>query len=137
LKEEKEEKQLMQVEMKVTKGENIIKYEGEIMARPKRTWFENEADKRAAKSAGRKELNGPEIFGKEKKGKKLSGKDKKKLDLKRERTEGKVWKKGREDRKPGGTRGGDAKGKGKSKSKAKPMQKGKMKGGGDRGRYRA
>jgi ATP-dependent RNA helicase DDX27 len=128
LKEEKEEKQLMQVEMKVTKGENIIKYEGEIMARPKRTWFENEADKRAAKSSGRKELNGPEIFGKEKKGKKLSGKDKKKLDLRRERTEGKVWKKGKEDRKPGGARDGDAKGKGKPKSKAKPLQKGKMKG---------
>ena len=118
LREEKEERQLGQVEMQVRKGENIIQHEGEIMARPKRTWFESEREKRMAKKAGRQELNGLEQegggTGKKKKAGKLSGKDKKRLDDTRDRKEGKVWKKGREER---GMKGGKVMKKGLEKGR--------------------
>ena len=97
LKEEKAEKQLSQVEMQVKKGENIMVHEDEIKGRPKRTWFESEKEKAAAKKMGRAELNGIESVLKKKAGK-LSNKDKKKLDDRDMRTEGKVWKKGRAER---------------------------------------
>ncbi|KAI9741743.1 MAG: nucleolar DEAD-box protein required for synthesis of 60S ribosomal subunit [Cirrosporium novae-zelandiae] len=97
LKEEKEEKQLAQVEMQVTRGENLMVHQNEIMSRPKRTWFESEKDKRSAKQLGRLELNGPDVSGKKEK-MKLSGKDKKRLDDSRQRQEGNVWKKGRAER---------------------------------------
>ncbi|KAG0646799.1 ATP-dependent RNA helicase drs1 [Hyphodiscus hymeniophilus] len=97
LQEEKEEKQLSQVEMEVRKGENIMVHEDEIKGRPKRTWFESEKEKLAAKKTGRAELNGVESALK-KKGGKLSNKDKKKLDDRDTRMEGKVWKKGRAER---------------------------------------
>jgi len=95
--EEKEDKQLAQAEMEVRRGENIIVHEDEIKGRPRRTWFESEQEKRAAKKAGRAELNGAESVIK-KKGGKLSNKDKKKLDDRDTRLEGKVWKKGRAER---------------------------------------
>ncbi|KAL2136594.1 hypothetical protein VTI74DRAFT_2899 [Chaetomium olivicolor] len=98
LREEKEEKQLAQVEMQVKKGENLIKYEEEINSRPKRTWFETQQDKKKAKEAGRAELNGVREAMKKKGAGKLSNKDKKKLDSKAERSEGKSWKKGRAER---------------------------------------
>ncbi|KIX97058.1 uncharacterized protein Z520_07172 [Fonsecaea multimorphosa CBS 102226] len=98
LKEEKEEKQLAATEAEITRGENIIKHESEIMARPKRTWFETEREKRDAKNKGRMELNGPDGVGSVKvrtEKKKLSNKDKKRLDDARERKEGKMWRKGK------------------------------------------
>lgn len=98
LREEKEEKQLAQMEMQVTKGENLIKHEAEIHSRPKRTWFESEKDKKKAKEAGLAELNGVREQMKKKGGGKLSNKDKKKLDSKAERSQGKAWKKGRAER---------------------------------------
>lgn len=98
MQEEKEEKQLQQVEMQVKKGENMIKYEEEIASRPKRTWFETQDDKRAAKLAGREELNGIREQLKKKSQGKLSNKDKKKLDAKQEMKEGRTWKKGKEER---------------------------------------
>jgi ATP-dependent RNA helicase DDX27 len=95
LREEQEEKQLAQADMQLTRGENLVKHEKEIMARPKRTWFESGKEKRIAKKAGRAELNGTEsVPGKTQK-QKLSGKDKKRLDDRRERTEGKMWRKGK------------------------------------------
>ena len=97
LKEEKEEKHLSQAEMQVRKGENIMVHEDEIKGRPKRTWFESEKEKLAAKKTGRAELNGIGNASKHKLGK-LSNKDKKKLDDRDSRTEGKVWKKGRAER---------------------------------------
>ena len=97
LKEEKEDKLLAQTEMQVRKGENIMLHEDEIKGRPKRTWFESEKEKAAAKKAGRAELNGLESVLKKKPGK-LSNKDKKKLDDRDMRMEGKVWKKGRAER---------------------------------------
>ena len=97
LKEEKEEKLVASADMQIRKGENLIRHEDEIMARPKRTWFESEQDKRTAKKAGRVQLNGPDV-GKGGDKKKLSGKDKKRLDVRRERMEGKGgWKKGKND----------------------------------------
>ena len=96
LKEEKEEKLLNQTDMQIRKGENLVDYEEEIKARPRRTWFESEKEKLEAKKAGREELNGAVGLGKvAKKGRKLSNKDKKALDDKRERVEGRVWKKGK------------------------------------------
>lgn len=96
--EEKEEKQMQQVEMQVAKGENLIRHEDEIKGRPKRTWFETERDKQVAKEAGRTELNGlrEKMKGKHENGK-LSNKDMKKLDAKADR-KGKVWKKGAAER---------------------------------------
>ncbi|KAK6332026.1 nucleolar DEAD-box protein required for synthesis of 60S ribosomal subunit [Orbilia javanica] len=78
LEDEKEEKQLLQMEMQIRKGENMIKFEEEIASRPRRTWFETEKDKKKAKEAGSAELNGAQLE-KKKKGK-LSGKMKKKLE---------------------------------------------------------
>jgi ATP-dependent RNA helicase DDX27 len=49
LKEEKEERSMRIAEMEIRKGENIVKYEDEIMARPKRTWFSTEREKAVAK----------------------------------------------------------------------------------------
>lgn len=98
LQEEKDEKQLAQAEMQVTKGENLIKHEAEIMSRPKRTWFETEKQKRETQKVGAAQLNGPDAQPKKEK-KKLSNKDKKRLDLSRERSEGKIgFKKGKTDR---------------------------------------
>jgi ATP-dependent RNA helicase DDX27 len=49
LKEEKEEKALRVAEMEVRKGENVMKYQDEIMSRPKRTWFVTEREKAVSK----------------------------------------------------------------------------------------
>ena len=49
LKEEKEEKAMKIAEMEVQKGENVMKYQDEILARPKRTWFATEREKAIAK----------------------------------------------------------------------------------------
>lgn len=122
LREEKEEKQLAQTETELVRGENLVKHEAEIMARPKRTWFESEKEKRNAKARGLVELNGPNgvvrVKGEKKK---LSNKDKKRLDDHRERVEGKMWKKGkgsedairrdRKERKSKAKAGGKVKGK--------------------------
>lgn len=141
LKEEKEEKQLAQVETQITRGENLVKHEAEIMARPRRTWFESEKDKRDAKQRGHLELNAPNggsVRVKSEK-KKLSNKDKKRLDDRKDRVEGKMWRKGKGSealakrekqasklgKKGKAVGGGGAKGTGKSKGKGKPGGKGR------------
>jgi ATP-dependent RNA helicase DDX27 len=122
LKDEKEEKLLAQSEMQIRRGENIIVHEDEIKGRPRRTWFESEQDKKNAQKTGRAELNGVESILKKKPGK-LSNKDKKKLDDRDVRTEGKVWKKGRAERDGKGVLAAE---KGKKKVKGgKPPNKGK------------
>jgi ATP-dependent RNA helicase DDX27 len=99
LQEEKDEKHLAQAEMQVSKGENLIKHEAEIMSRPKRTWFETDKQKREAHQVGAAQLNGPGPAQQMKEKKKLSNKDKKRLDATRERHEGKFGlKKGKADR---------------------------------------
>ena len=136
--EEKEDKQLAQAEMQVRRGENIIVHENEIKGRPKRTWFESEAEKKAAQKVGRAELNGVESVMK-KKGGKLSNKDKKKLDDRDMRMAGKVWKKGRAERDgKGAVENLKDAGKGKQKIKGgKPVSKmGKAGKGGKFGKKR-
>lgn len=96
IKEEKEEKHLANAEMQLRKGENMIEHEKEIKGRPKRTWFETEHEKQKAKDAGRTELNGESARSKKNAGK-MSNKEKKKLETKSERSEGRSWKKGKGD----------------------------------------
>lgn len=102
LQEEKEEKLLNASDMQIRKSENIIDHEAEIKSRPKRTWFESEKEKLLSKKKGLVELNGDvglRAQGKKgKKGGKLSGKEKKALDDRRDRVEGRSWKKGKADR---------------------------------------
>ncbi|KAH9082149.1 DEAD-domain-containing protein [Lactarius deliciosus] len=50
LTEEKEEKQLRQAEMEVTKGQNILEHEAEIYSKPARTWFQTGKDKQQSKT---------------------------------------------------------------------------------------
>jgi ATP-dependent RNA helicase DDX27 len=101
LAEEKEERAMSVTERDLKRGENLIMHEDEIKSRPRRTWFESEKDKLAEKEKGAAALNGPAgglAKGKDQKKKKLSGKDRKKLEMKDVRTEGKQWKKGKADR---------------------------------------
>lgn len=51
LQEEKEERALRQAEMELKKGTNMLEHRDEIMSRPKRTWFQTEKEKKAAKTA--------------------------------------------------------------------------------------
>jgi ATP-dependent RNA helicase DDX27 len=97
LKEEKEERVLSITERDLKRGENMINHEDEIKSRPKRTWFESEKEKAAEREKGGQALNNS-TGGSIKKKQKLSHKDKKKLEAKDDRTEGKQWKKGKADR---------------------------------------
>jgi ATP-dependent RNA helicase DDX27 len=140
LTEERSEKQLQAAEVQLTRGENLVKHEAEILARPKRTWFESEVEKRVARKQGRVELNGPEV-NKKKKGKgggKVSNTERQALDDRRERVEGgKLWRKGKGEKSAGGEekrvgkmgRGMEDKGKGR-KGKSGGIKK--MKKGGKR-----
>ncbi|SCU82807.1 LAME_0C02960g1_1 [Lachancea meyersii CBS 8951] len=49
LEEEKEEKDILRAEMQVRKGENLLKHKAEISSRPRRTWFQSEAEKKNSK----------------------------------------------------------------------------------------
>ncbi|RDA88784.1 hypothetical protein CP533_2368, partial [Ophiocordyceps camponoti-saundersi (nom. inval.)] len=117
MQEEQEENQLAQAAMQVKKGENLLRHEAEIKARPKRTWFETQHDKEKSRqvsrdslngrreNASRDSLNGMREKMKKKGGGKLSNKAKKKLDAKALRAEGPLWKGGK-------SKGQGAKGKG-------------------------
>lgn len=96
--EEREERQLANTEMQLKKGENMMKHEDEIKGRPKRTWFESQHEKKKAQDAGRLELNPLKESLKKKGGGKLSNNDRKKLDAKNDRTDGRAWKKGTAER---------------------------------------
>ncbi|KAF2033956.1 ATP-dependent RNA helicase-like protein DRS1 [Setomelanomma holmii] len=98
LKEEKEERALSITERDLKRGVNMIEHEDEIKSRPKRVWFESEKDKVAQREKGAAALNGPAGGSVKQKKKKLSGKDKKKLEAKDVRKEGKIWKKGKDER---------------------------------------
>lgn len=52
LQEEKEEKEILRAEMELKKGENLLKHKNEIQARPKRTWFQSEQEKKNSKLLG-------------------------------------------------------------------------------------
>ncbi|KAF2119870.1 P-loop containing nucleoside triphosphate hydrolase protein [Lophiotrema nucula] len=126
LKEEKEERALSVTERDLKRSENLIVHESEIKSRPKKTWFESEKDKTLNKKKGAAELNGP-AEGAKKEKKKLSGKDRKKLELRDARTEGKVWKKGKDDRGGKPVKGGKPiKGGKDGKVKNNPKQAGRV-----------
>lgn len=60
--EEKQEKEILLAEMELKKSENMLKYKDEIHLKPKRTWFQTEAEKKNAKVASafaktKKEIN--------------------------------------------------------------------------------
>lgn len=57
MQEEKLEKTLRQTESELEKGENMLKYKDEILARPKRTWFQSEREKEQTKLSGQKAWN--------------------------------------------------------------------------------
>ena len=97
LKEEKEQKALAQLSRDLTRGENMVTHQTEILSRPKRTWFESEKDKLAAKmknrpvavvASGASMKNDSGSFGRGGKagggGGKLSNKQKKRLDKNRD-----------------------------------------------------
>lgn len=122
LKEEKEERLLAQTERDMTKGENMMDHEEEIMSRPRRTWFQSEKIKQAAKDSGKAVRMGvadetTSTGVKKKKKQKLSGKEKKKLDARDERKASGGWKKRKDERAGGGVLKKD---KVKKKSKSKP-----------------
>ena len=96
--EEREERALQVTERDLAKGENIMEHESAIMARPRRTWFENEKQKKAAKLAGFRELNPAAAQAAKKEKRRLSGNQKKKLETRDERRDGRVWKKGKDER---------------------------------------
>ena len=141
LKEEKEERAMAIAERDVVKGENLVLHEEAIKSRPRRTWFQSEDEKKAAKEVGRAERTGMpeggmwrESMRPEKRDKRrMSGKERKKEDDKRERSKSGVWKKGKKDKlappTPGQRKGrgsagaGGGKGKGGvAKSKTKPKK---------------
>jgi len=80
LKEEKTAKELAQMEMAVTKGENLVKHHDEIMARPKRTWFETEAPEKKPLDKTERVQRLRDKLKKKRWSGKLSNKDEKKLD---------------------------------------------------------
>ena len=132
---EKEERAMGEAEREATRGENKIAFEEEIKARPKRTWFENEKEKKEAKEMGARELNG----GGKGNGK-LRTKAKKRLDDHRERIEGRIWKKGKEntvDKMGKGPKKVKGMGKGKREKSKKVDSKVKFKPGMGKGKSRA
>ena len=90
LKEEKEEKMLLQANQDLVRGQNLVRHQDEIMSRPKRTWFETEREKMESKQKAAAEVgvvDGKTVRVKSER-KKLSNKDKKRMDARKERKDG-------------------------------------------------
>ncbi|KAK6428908.1 nucleolar DEAD-box protein required for synthesis of 60S ribosomal subunit [Oleoguttula sp. CCFEE 5521] len=134
--EEKEEKALLTTEKQLSKADNMVKYNDEIQARPKKTWFQTEKDKVEAKAKGNVALNGVEAGERAKKKGNLSGKEKKALLDKDERKAGLEWKKGKAERLGGEVRGGQRGRKEKSRGGGDGGERGRGRGGGGRGASR-
>lgn len=67
LEEEKEEKEILQAEMQLKKGENLMKHKQEIESRPKRTWFQTEAEKKNSNIVGSLSNNKSNVNSKKRK----------------------------------------------------------------------
>lgn len=67
IEEEKGEKEILRAEMQLRKGENLLKHKTEIESRPKRTWFQSEAEKKNAKMFGALAKNKKTINSKKRK----------------------------------------------------------------------
>ncbi|KAL1900658.1 nucleolar DEAD-box protein required for synthesis of 60S ribosomal subunit [Sporothrix stenoceras] len=137
IEEEREVRKLAMAEMEVTRGENLLKHKDEILARPKKTWFETPREKEAKKAAARRTGFAGANVSEEKKqesveklreklktkrmGGKLSNKDMKKLDNKADRLAGMGGKKLKQEKKALGKPGSKpAVGKPSAKTAAKP-----------------
>ncbi|EFX00649.1 ATP-dependent RNA helicase [Grosmannia clavigera kw1407] len=118
--EERQVRAMAQAEMEVTRGENLLKHRDEIMARPKRTWFESGRDKEAKRQLQRREAQAErsdetkkstmERLRDQLKAKHggsgwLSRKDTKKLDAKKDRLEGLGGRKLKQEKKELGASG--------------------------------
>ncbi|ERS97316.1 hypothetical protein HMPREF1624_06648 [Sporothrix schenckii ATCC 58251] len=148
IEEEREARKLAVAEMEVTRGENLLKHKDEILARPKKTWFETPREKvtKKAKEAAARRTGmdgaGPLSDAKQQEsverlrdklkskrvGGKLSNKDMKKLDNKADRLAGMGGKKLKQEKKalskPGSKPGSKpAVGKPVGKPVAKPAAK--------------
>ncbi|GEQ67179.1 hypothetical protein JCM33374_g842 [Metschnikowia sp. JCM 33374] len=93
LEEEKSAKELLAAEMEMSKAENLLKHGKEIYSKPKRTWFESEADKR--KNSVMQELSKNKNKPNSKKRKQLetqkeTGRTYKKTKVERIKTQGKA-----------------------------------------------
>lgn len=93
--EEKLAKELLAAEMELAKADNLIKHGSEIHSRPKRTWFESEAQKRKNQSAAMLQLTKDKFKPNSKKRKQLeaqkdSGRSYKKTKNDRSKTQGKA-----------------------------------------------
>lgn len=82
LDEEKLAKEMLIAEMELNKADNMIKHGKEIQLRPKRTWFESEAEKRSRQSETMQQLTKNKHHINSRKRKQKEG-----------AAEGKVWKK--------------------------------------------
>lgn len=67
LEEEKEAKEMLQAEMELNKADNLIKHRKEIMARPKRTWFESSKDDQSNIAMKHLTKNGSKLNSKKRK----------------------------------------------------------------------
>ena len=88
LQDEREERELRKVEMQTQKAENMIEHEAEIYARPPRTWFQTEQQK---KQSAKRARSGVSEEAEETKGKNVK-------KQKREEANGKRKKLSKQDR---------------------------------------
>ncbi|KAA6426072.1 MAG: DEAD-box ATP-dependent RNA helicase 28-like [Trebouxia sp. A1-2] len=70
LQDEREERELRKVEMQTQKAENMIEHEAEIYARPPRTWFQTEKQKKESAKRGRPDADEEDVGARGKKAKK-------------------------------------------------------------------
>lgn len=94
LAEEKLAKEMLAAEMELAKADNMLKHGKEIRSRPKRTWFESEAEKRKHQSAAIQQLTKDKFKPNSKKRKvmeaqKEGGRSYKKTKMDRAKTQGK------------------------------------------------
>ncbi|OBA16984.1 DEAD-domain-containing protein, partial [Metschnikowia bicuspidata var. bicuspidata NRRL YB-4993] len=93
LEEEKEAKDLLSAEMEMSKAENLLKHGKEIYSKPKRTWFESEADKRKNLALQELSKNKTKLNSKKRKQKEVekeTGRSYKKTKVDRVNTQGKA-----------------------------------------------
>lgn len=75
LQEEHEDKLLRLAEMEATRASNLIEHRDEIMSRPKKTWFQNEGEKKALLQESKRAYLGGAKFSIEGEGDENSGDD--------------------------------------------------------------
>ncbi len=95
MQDEREERELRKVEMQTQKAENMIEHEAEIYARPPRTWFQTEKQKKESSKRGRPDADEEDVGARGKKAKKQ-----KKEEGKGRKEKGSKEEKGRKQKDP-------------------------------------